>query len=96
MSLSMIDNQAIYGIEDDEPTHGRDKPRGKRRKPYKIESRYININCGNTVFQLLHLDKWWTHGRYVTEVQRDSALFDLAKKAEKSSHPWGKMEYRKG
>ncbi len=95
----MADNQNIKGIRDDEPQpKGRYSPRGKRRKPFTVESRLVpsDNTPKNSVFYSLGFGAWWIHGRYETAARRDQAYAALVKKEDPGRQPrWSYWEYRK-
>lgn len=95
----MADNLNIKGIRDDEPhARGRAHPRGKRRKPFVIESRIVSPEDApkECVFRALGLGEWWAHGRYETASRRDQAYAAMVKKENMARIPhWGHWEYRK-
>ena len=89
----------IPGAYDDQTNSGRRmKPRGKRRKRFAIEARYITLRKNSILNRLTRFTcGWYTHSRYATESSRDQAYAALVKKEERASLPgWGRWKYRKG
>jgi hypothetical protein len=69
------------------------KPKGKRRKPYAIETRLKRTSSGY-LSRAQGLNNWHTYNRYETKSRRDQAFDALVKKEALSSWQWG-CEYRK-
>jgi hypothetical protein len=94
-----MDNLNIKGIRDDEPhVRGRIRPRGKKRKPFVIESRivYPDDIPRHSIFPALGLNDWSVHCRYHTESARDQAYAAMVKKENTARIPrWGYWEFRK-
>ncbi len=91
----MTDNLAIKGIQIDEPKQGRRlKPRGKVRKSFTIEYRFL-IPKRSILRWQLNLEKWGTWGRYTTAARRDQAYAFMVKKEKDRLPSWGRWEYRK-
>ena len=91
----MTDNLNIKGIESDEFPQGarRVKPRGKRRKPWVIETR-VQRHVSNGLARDLGLWDWWIHSRYTTRARRDQAYATMVKRMPSQPY-WWKLEYRK-
>lgn len=78
--------------EDETHSGRRMKTRGKRRKPYVIEWRFVS-DRKNSVFAQMGMDKWHIYNRYETESRRNQAYAVLVKKAKTG---WGSYsEFRK-
>jgi len=93
----MPDNLNIKGLQETEP-RGRNKPRGKRNKPFAIEARLIYPKDAhkNSIYRNLNLSKWWVWGRYETAASRDQAYTAMVKRETHNEIPrWGRWEYRK-
>ncbi len=91
-----MDNLNIKGIESD-VSPGKFKARGKRRKPYIIESRLTGAEGlhPRNVFHSLKLEAWWVRSRYTTATRRDQAYAALVKKERNSYVNWANWHYRK-
>lgn len=87
----MPNNLDIKGIQSDETVGSRRlKPRGKRRKPWVIESRLRRAVTPGLAF-MLRLKDWSVYNRYTTKARRDQAYAALVKKPIAT---WG-WEFRK-
>ena len=80
----MADNLDIKGIADEEQPRGdKFKTRGKRKKPWAIESRTLHDNpTPGSVFWTLKLHEWYVFSRYETRARRDQAHAALVRKDE--------------
>ena len=89
----------IPGAYEDRTHSGRRmKPRGKRRKRFTIEARYILLRKNSFLSRLTRYDGGWhVYSRYATESSRDQALAALVKKEKLGFLPgWATARYRKG
>jgi len=94
----MTDNLAVKGIRDDQTNSGRRmKPRGRRRKRFTIEVRYILLKKNTILDRLARYDGGWhVHSRYRTESSRDQALASMVKKEDNGRLPgWASARYRR-
>lgn len=95
----MTDNLAVKGIRDDQTNSGRRmKPRGKRRKRFTIEVRYILLRKNTILDRLTRFDGGWhVYSRYATESSRDQALAAMVKKEKRGFLPgWVSLRFRPG
>lgn len=89
----------IPGAYDDQLHSGRRmKPRGKRRKRFTIEVRYILLRKNTFLNRLSRYDGGWhVYGRYATESSRDQALAAMVKKEKRGFLPgWVSLRFRPG
>lgn len=92
----MADNLNVHGIDPQEPANTRRlKPRGKRRKPYKIEVRYVADTGYKPIRVLKWMFEWRVWGAYETQEQRDQAFNTLVEKSKRESLYRRTTEWRK-
>ena len=86
--------------EDQTNSGRRMKSRGKHRKRFVIEVRYILLRTNTFLNRLARYDGGWhVYSRYATESSRDQAYTALVKKEalERAGLPgWAAARYRKG
>ena len=96
----MTDNLRIKGLDPKEQSLDRRfKTRGKRKKPFGIETRTLHDRPRKySVFHTLKLHEWYVFSKYETQSRRDQAYAALVRKAENNQFRirWGiRQEFRK-